>query len=195
MEELRVRTGRLVAELPPEPWTIRRTGRELTPLQKTARLLDSERYLDRWRARTKRGVVIRPVDDPWLTASRRELRATLAHVITFTGRWFDEPKPLDRATYDLLLLLRVAAFQARYRDLVVAYAMEDQQALPIPPAEVPAAAEPELQPETATDRSGHNAAAIPATLSPNRRPLGNAASAARRVCRGRAPPALSFRSR
>jgi hypothetical protein len=126
-----------------------------------------------------------------LARGQAAISESLAQVVAFPDRSADAQAALVSAQHTLVLLLEETTLLVeRVRDMAAIAGAERAPGgrlwfLPLV----------EALPDPVTVRRGRDAAAIPAILPPYRRPLGNAVSAARRVCRGRAPPALSFRSR
>jgi hypothetical protein len=205
--ELRPRAGSS-ADRQPEPWRApyRRAQAELRTstarLELARRTIDAgERFLAGCRIESPRHLrELRPLGKlerciksaaARLVRGQAAIRESLAQVVAFPERSADAPAALVRAQHELVLRLQETTLLVeRIREMA---AFVNAERAPggrlwfLPPLDV--------ESEPVTVRRGRDAAAIPAIQPPYRRPLGNAVSAVRRVCRGRAPPALSFRSR
>jgi len=204
--ELRPRVSASPDRLP-EPWRaplcrvqseLRITTAQLAQARRT--LAAGERFLANCRIESQQHLrELRPLGklDRCLRSAATRLqrgqaaiRESLAQVVAFPQRSADAALALARAQHELLLLLEEASFLAeRFRDLGAVARAERA-----PGGRLSFLPAVEVVPDSVTVRRGHDAAATPAIQPPDRRPLGKAVSAARRVCRGRAPPALSFRS-
>jgi hypothetical protein len=205
--ELRPRAGS-PADRQPEPWRapFRRVQSELrittAQLAQARRTIDAgERFLSGCRIEGMQhlrelqplGKLGRSLKSAATRLQRGQaaIRESLAQVVAFPQQSSEAALALVHAQHELVLLLQEATLLVeRARDLgaVARAARAPGGRLSFLPAV-------EVAPDSVTVRRGRDAAATPAIHPPDRRPLGNAVSAVRRVCRGRAPPALSFRSR
>jgi hypothetical protein len=204
--ELRPRAGSS-ADRQPEPWRapFRRVQAELrtttAQLEQARRTIDAgERFLAGCRIEGEQHLrELRPLGklDRCLKSAANRLargqaaiRESLAQVVAFPDRSADAPAALIGAQHALVLLLEETTLLVeRVREMAAIASAERA------PGGRLSFLPPFVESEPVTVRRGRDAAATPAIHPPYRRPLGNTASAARWVCRGRAPPALSFRSR
>jgi hypothetical protein len=205
--ELRPRAGSS-ADRQPEPWRapFRRAQAELRTttarLEQARRTIDAgERFLaggsiesrEHRRELQPLGKLNRCLKNAATRLARGQaaISESLAQVVAFPERSADAPAALVRAQHELVLLLQeTTLLLERAREMAAIASVERApggRLSFLPPLDV--------ESEPATVRRGRDAAATPAIQPPDRRPLGNAVSAVRRVCRGRAPPALSFPSR
>jgi hypothetical protein len=205
--ELRPRAGS-PADRQPEPWRapFRRVQSELrittAQLAQARRTIDAgERFLSGCRIEGKQHLrELQPLgklDRSLKSAATRlqrgqaAIRESLAQVVAFPERSADAPAALVSAQHELVLLLEETTLLVER----VRYLGEVARAERAPGGRLSFLPALDAGTEAATVRRGRDAAATPAIQPPDRRPLGNAVSAVGRVCRGRAPPALSFRSR